>query len=121
MGFKSAMQHFGHDIKVGLEDIFPFLLTTGQAAVNLFVPGVGLLYKQTVAAVITAEQSAKVVADAGGTMTGQQKAAAVVGLMGPVIEQGLKDAGKDSSTAGVLNYINSIVTVLNTAPAPPTA
>jgi hypothetical protein len=120
MSFKSVMEHFGHDLKVGLEHLFPYLLTTGQVAVDMFFPGVSALYKQTVASVITAEQAAVAVKDAGGSMTGQQKAAAVFGLMGPIIKQGLIVAGKEGSDAEVQKYIDSVVLILNTAPAPPT-
>ena len=118
MSFKSVMQHIGHDIKVGLDFILPWAETTGAAAVATFAPGLGPLFNQTVAAVATAEQSAVAVQNAGGTMTGQQKLASVVTLMGPLIAQVLKDAGKDSSTAAVQSYINSVVAVLNVAPAP---
>ena len=37
--------------------------------------------------------------------------------MEPVIAAGLHDAGKDNSIEGVKNYINSVVTILNTIPA----
>jgi hypothetical protein len=38
--------------------------------------------------------------------------------MGPLIGQALKDAGKANDAAAVENYINAIVTILNTIPAP---
>ena len=118
MSFKSFMQHIGHDIKVGLEFILPWAQTTGEAAVATFLPTLGPLFNQTVAAVATAEQAAVAVNNSGGTMTGEQKLSAVVQLMGPLIAQTLKDAGKDSSIPSVQNYINSVVSVLNIAPAP---
>jgi len=84
----------------------------------MFAPGLGPLFKQTVATIATSEQSAVAVANAGGTMTGAQKLAAVVALIGPLIGQALKDAGKDNSVAAIENYVNGIVAILNLAPAP---
>lgn len=122
MSFKSLMQHIGHDIKVGLEFILPYAQTaTGKVAVSLLAPSLGPLFNQTVAAVATAEQAAVAVKNAGGSLTGQQKAASVVQLMGPLIKQVLTDAGKPADDAAVQKYIDSVVTILNTAPAPPSA
>lgn len=121
MSFKSLMQHIGHDIKVGLEFILPYAQTTGEVAVSLLAPSLGPLFNQTVAAVATAEQAAVAVKNAGGSLTGQQKAASVVQLMGPLIKQALTDAGKPADDAAVQKYIDSVVTILNTAPAPPSA
>ena len=121
MSFKSFMQHIGHDLKVGLEFILPWAETTGAAAIAAFAPGLGPIFNQTVAAIATAEQSAVAVANAGGKMTGEQKLSSVVALMGPLIGQVLHDAGKDNSAASIQNYINSVVAVLNVAPAPPSA
>jgi hypothetical protein len=65
---------------------------------------------------VTAEQAAAAVGKQGET--GPQKLAAVAQLMGPLIAQGLADAGKPNTDVEVQAYINSVVTILNTAPAP---
>jgi len=114
MSFTSWLDKIGHDIKVGLDKVLPWAEGAGEVAVSLFFPALGPLYNQTVAAVITAEQAAQA---AGQQKAGPQKLAAVVQLMGPLIAQGLKDAGKPNDDAAVQNYINSIVTILNAAPA----
>ena len=116
MSFKSKMQWIGHEINVGFDFIIHYAETTGEVAISLFAPSLGPLFNQTVAAVATAEQAALAVQ--GSKVSGQQKLANVVALMGPLIAQGLKDAGKDSSDAAIQAYINAIVTILNTAPAP---
>lgn len=117
--FVSFLKTVGHDLKWFLDHVLPYAATTGAVAVSVFAPGLGPLYNATVQAVITAEQSAAVVANAGGTMTGQQKAEAVFKLIGPIISQGLKDAGKDASDASVQKFIDSVVLILDTAPALP--
>lgn len=119
--FVSFLKSVGHDVKWFLDKILPFAASTGAVAISVFAPGLGPVYNATVQAVITAEQSAAQVAASGGTMTSQEKAAAVFKLVGPLISQALKDAGKDSSDATVQAYINSVVLILDTAPALPAA
>lgn len=116
--FVSFLKAVGHDVKWFLDVILPYAASTGQAAVNIFAPQFGPAYAATVQAVITMEQSAQKVKDAGGTMTSQQKAAAVFGLVGPIIKQALVDAGKDASDVGIQRFIDSVVLILDTAPAP---
>jgi hypothetical protein len=119
--FLSFLKTVGHDVKWFLDKILPYAASTGAVAISVFAPGLGPLYNATVQAVIQAEQSAVIVAQSGGTMTGQQKLEAVFKLVGPMISQGLKDAGKDGSDASVQAFINSVVLILDTAPALPTA
>ncbi len=114
--FLSFLEAVGRDFKKGLTVALPFIETVGEAAVATFVPSLGPLFNQTVSAVVTAEQSAAAIGKQTGS--GVQKAAAVVALVGPLIEQALIDAGKSSTAADVQNYINAIVTILNLAPAP---
>jgi len=114
--FVSFLEAVGRDFKKGLAVALPFIETAGEAAVATFLPALGPLFNQTVSAVVTAEQSAAAIGKQTGT--GVQKAAAVVGLVGPLIEQALIDAGKSSTAADVQNYVNAIVTILNLAPAP---
>jgi len=112
------LEAVGRDFKKGLLAAMPYIETSGELAVSIFAPGVGPLFNQTVSAVITAEQSAAAVGKQSGT--GLQKLASVVQLMGPLIAQGLTDAGKSSDTASVEAYINSVVMILNAAPSPST-
>jgi len=121
MSFKSLMEKIGHDVKVGLDFILPYAETTGKVAISVFAPALGPLFNQTVAAVATAEQAAVAVKNSGGTMTGQQKLASVAALIGPLVKQALTDAGKPSDDAAVQQWINAVVLILNTAPAPPSA
>ncbi len=110
------LEAVGRDFKKGLNLILPYAETVGEAAVAAYAPSLGPLFNQTVNAIVTAEQSA---AAAGAqSKTGTAKLAAVVGIAGPLIAQGLSDAGKPSDAIAVTNYVNSVVTVLNTAPAP---
>ncbi len=119
MSFLSFLKAVGHDFKRGLDYILPWAAGAGEVAVSLFAPALGPLFNSTVSAVVLAEQKAAALGIQSGT--GAQKLADVLQLMEPVIAAGLKDAGKDSSTAAVTAYINSVVQVLNAAPAPPAA
>lgn len=117
--FVSFLEAVGRDFENGLSVVLPFIETAGEAAIATFVPALGPLFNQTVSAVVTAEQAAAAIGKQSGT--GVQKAAAVVVLVGPLIEQALIDAGKPSDATAVQNYVNSIVAILNLAPAPVTA
>jgi hypothetical protein len=116
MSFVSFLKAVGHDFKKGLNFILPWAEGAGEVAVSLFAPALGPLFNSTVSAVVLAEQKAAALGNQAGT--GPQKLADVLQLMQPVIAQGLKDAGKDGSTAAVTSYINAVVQVLNAAPAP---
>jgi len=97
---------------------FTKFLPAAETAMAIFEPALSPMFNMTVNAVVTAEQS---FAAAGKqTGTGTQKLAAVVGVAGPLIAQGLADAGKASDTASVENYVSSVVTILNSVPAAPT-
>jgi len=110
------LEAVGKDFVHGLNLLLPYAETTGEVAVSIFAPSLGPLFNQTVNAVVTAEQSAAAASKQSGS--GPSKLAAVVSIAGPLIAQGLAVAGKSSDTAAVQGYINSVVTVLNTAPAP---
>jgi hypothetical protein len=116
MSVKTFLEAAGKDFMKGLDVILPYAETTGEAAVAVFAPSLGPLFNQTVTAIVTAEQNAA----AAGTQakTGEAKLKAVISIAGSLIEQGLKDAGKSATAADVTNYINSVVGVLNVAPAP---
>jgi hypothetical protein len=115
--FKSIMQAIGHDIKKAFDFIMPWAATTGAAAISVYAPQLGPLYNATVQAVLTAEAKWAAIGKSSGT--GQQKLADVVQSIGPLISQGLIDAGKPGDDAAVQRYISSVVTVLNTAPGLP--
>ena len=107
--FVGFLEAVGRDIKKAL----PWVSTIGEAAISVFLPGMAPIFNQTVNAVITAEQNFTLVKG-----TGEQKALAVTQIMGPLIAQALTDAGKPADATAVQNYINAIVTILNTTPAP---
>src|SRR5215831_9650619 len=111
MSFVSVMKHIGHDLKVGFEHVLPIAATYGSAVVSTFFPGAGALFNGTVSAVLLAEQK---YAALGKEKMGPQKLADVMSLMEPIIANGLHDAGLDNSSAKVIEYINAIVTILNT-------
>ena len=113
MSVKSFLETVGRDFK---KFVLPYAATAGEVAVSAFAPALGPMFDSTVTAVVTAEKSAAAVGKQTGS--GTQKLAAVVQLMGPLIAQGLQDAGKPNDTAAVEAYINSVVAVLNAAPAP---
>jgi|ERR1700722_8423440 len=111
MSFKSVLETIGTDFLKAL----PWL-QRGAGIVGIFDPALGSLFSTTVNIVATVEQ--KYAALGKQTGTGTQKLADALQIGEPVIAQGLKLAGKSSTTADVANYINSVVTVLNAAPTP---
>jgi hypothetical protein len=114
--FVSWLETAGKDFETGLVKILPWASGAGEVAVAAFAPALGPMFNSTVAAVALAEQ--KYTALGKQTGSGASKLADVVGLMEPVISKGLADAGKASDTAAVTGYVNSVVAVLNAAPAP---
>ena len=119
MSFKSWLTKVGEDFKKGLDFILPWAATAGETAVSVFAPALGPLFNSTVTAIATAEQNAAALGKQTGS--GAQKLSAVVQIAGGLIKQGLQDAGKASDEAAIQNYINAVVTILNAAPAPPSA
>lgn len=114
--FVSWLEHVGQDFKKGLDFALQFAATEGRVAVAILAPSLGPIFNTTVTAVALAEQNLTALGKQSGT--GQQKLALVLQIAGPVISQGLIDAGKAGDTAAVTNFINSVVTVLNAAPTP---
>jgi hypothetical protein len=114
--FVSFLEAVGRDFKKDLDFVLPYAATVGKAAVAVYAPALSPMFNTTVDAVVLAEKSAAAAGKQGGT--GAQKLAAVVGIAGPLIAQGLIDAGKPATSADVANYVNSVVTILNTTPAP---
>jgi hypothetical protein len=119
MSFKSWLQKVGEDFKKGLDFILPYAETAGEVAVSVYAPALGSLFNSTVTAVVQAEQNFAALGKQA--KTGAQKLAAVVTIAGGLIKQGLADAGLANDDADVENYINSVVKILNAAPAPAAA
>lgn len=116
MGFKSLLEHVGHDLKTGLRIALPFAEIGGQIAADVF--GFGPAYHATIVAVVLAEQKAVALK---ADKSGKQKLADVLQLVEPIVAQALRDAGRDSSTEAVTGYIEAVVNILNAAPAPPSS
>ena len=117
MSFKSFLQTVGSDFKKVFES--PWTQKAEQiagAALTIAFPPLGAAFNLTTSAVIMAEQKYAALGKQNGT--GPQKLADVLTISEPVIAQALADAGKDHDTAAVTAYINSVVAVLNAAPAP---
>jgi hypothetical protein len=113
--FVSFLEALGHDFKTGFTKAMPIIETAGETAVSIFAPGASALFNQTVAAAITAEQSAAAVGQQGNDV---QKLSAVASLMGPLIKQALADVGKTADDAAVEKYISAVVTILGAIPVP---
>jgi hypothetical protein len=116
MSFKSVLTKIGEDFKKGLDFVLPWAASAGEVAVSIYAPALGPMFNSTVTAVITAEQNAAALGQQKGS--GAQKLAAVTQIAGGLIKQGLTDAGRPSDVTAVQGYINSVVQILNAAPAP---
>jgi hypothetical protein len=114
MSFKSFLQKVGEDFAKAL----PWL-QKADAVVSVFNPAMGDLFNTTLNIVSVVEQKWAALGKQSGT--GIQKLADAVQIGEPVIAQGLKLAGKASDTTAVENYINSVVEIADTTPAPATA
>ena len=117
MSFKSWLTKVGEDFKKGLDFLLtnPAATTAENIAITAFAPGLGPLFNTTKAAVVLAEQNFAAIGKQSGT--GVQKSAAVIQIIGQLIKQGLTDAGMANDDAAVQKWIDSVVTVLKTAPA----
>lgn len=115
MSFKSVLQKIGEDFKKGLDVILPYAKTVGEAAVSIYAPALGPIFNQTVCAVAMAEQNFAALGKQSGS--GASKLVSATQIVGGLIKQALVDAGKPNDDAAVQNYINSVVTVLNSVPA----
>jgi hypothetical protein len=114
--FVSFLETVGRDFQKGLSFILPYAESAGEAAVAIYAPALGPMFNSTVSAVVLAEQKYAALGKQSGT--GTSKLSDVVQLIGPLIAKGLQDAGKAADAAAVNGYINSVVTILNTTPAP---
>jgi hypothetical protein len=109
--FKSFLQQVGEDFQKAL----PWLQKAG-ATLSIFDPSMGALYNTTLNIVAVVEQKWAALNKQSGT--GAQKLADALQIGEPVIAQGLKLAGKASDTAAVTNYINAVVAIASSTPAP---
>lgn len=113
--FESILEKVGKEFWKGLKFLVPIAETAGKLAIQDFAPELGPVFNTTVAAVALAEQKAAALGQQSGT--GPQKLADVVQIVGPVIAQGLADAGKPNDEAAVEKFISEVVGVLNVVPA----
>ena len=113
--FVSWLEAVGKDFQKGLSFLLPWAAGAGEVAVSAFAPALGPMFNSTVSAVVLAEQKYAVLKQQTGS--GPSKLKDVVTLMGPVIAQGLADAGRANDAPAVQTYVNSVVAVLNAAPA----
>lgn len=114
--FVSILEHIGQEFQKGLKIILPYAETAGAVAVQIFFPALGPAYNSTVGAIALAEQKYAALGQQSGT--GPQKLADVLRIVQPVVAQALSDAGKASDQTAVINYINSVVNILNSIPQP---
>jgi hypothetical protein len=101
----------GRDIK----KYFGVGVAIGETIITQFDPKLGPAFNIVANAVQTAEANAAVVGQSA--KTGTQKAAAVTGIAGNLIAAALQAAGKPATATDIQNFIASVVTALNTAPA----
>jgi len=111
MSFTSFLDKVGADFL----KVLPWA-QKGAAIIGIFDPSLGALFNSTVNIVTAVEQKYAALGKQSGT--GTQKLADALLIGEPVIAQGLKLAGMPAATADVSGYISSVVTVLNTIPAP---
>lgn len=115
------LEAVGHDFKVGLQKIDPFIKeavvlgTDAEAEVSALDPALGAILKLTVATVSSIEQ--KFAAMGQQTGSGVQKLAEVTTILEPVIGQAFSVAGKPSDFPTVQKYISAVVDFLNAIPA----
>jgi hypothetical protein len=119
--FVTFLEAIGHDFKVGLQKLDPFvkeaivLGTAAQAEVSALDPALGAILKLTVATVSSIEQKFAAMGQQAGT--GVQKLAQATTILQPVISQVFSAVGKASDVATVQNYISAVVDFLNAIPA----
>jgi hypothetical protein len=114
MSFLSVLKAVGHYAKKALDVTLPVAASAGKIAVMIYAPGLSPMFNKTVDAVVQAEADSIA---AGKVKDGKAKSAAVISAIGPVIEQGLVDAGLDGNAAQVQQYIDTVVFLLKTIPA----
>lgn len=123
--FVSFLDDVGKDFKKGLSKLAPFMVeatTLAQDAepeVAALDPALGAIFKTVVSTVSEVEQKFAALGQQSGS--GEQKLAAALTILEPVVSQSFAAAGKASDTGTVTNYINAVVGFLNAIPASGTA
>lgn len=118
--FVTFLESIGHDFKVGLTKLDPFIkdgigiATAAEGEISTLDPALGVIFKTVVTTVSEVEQ--KFAAMGTQTGTGIQKLATAVTILEPVVSQAFSAAGKASDTATVSKYISSVVDFLNAIP-----
>lgn len=115
MSFLSFLKAVGKDIEHGLAKVLPIAQAV-EPFLAIAAPGFAPIYNATVGVVVQTEQKWAAIGKQDGT--GQQKLAEVVSVLGPIIQQGFSVAGKPADPAQVQAYINAVVALLNSLPAP---
>jgi len=111
--FISKLEAIGKGVNKGILKILPFA-QNAEPEVDALIPQLGPLYNSTVAAITLAEQNAAAVGAAG---SGAAKSAAVLGIAGNLIQQGLKDAGQPNDAAAAQKWIDAVILTLKLSPA----
>ena len=115
MGFKTFLQHVGHDIEHGFAKAAP-IIQKAEPFVDVFFPGFGPLFATTVNEVISVEQKFTAIGQQSGS--GTSKASAVLTVIEPVAQQLLAQAKLPSDSATVKRWLDGCVALLNGIPAP---
>jgi hypothetical protein len=123
--FVTFLEAIGHDFKVGLQKLDPFMrkaVAIAQAAepeIAALDPAIGVIFTTVVSTISTIEQ--KFAAMGAQSGTGAQKLAEATTILQPLVTQAFTAAGKAADAATVQNYISAVVNFLNAIPASPTA
>lgn len=119
-GFVSLLKAAGAKLKDFFSKVLPEAATLAKDAepiIDLAFPGISILFNATVSAVATAEAAGQAAATASTGSNGEQKLAAVLSAVGPLITAYLAQQGITASTAQVTAWVNAIVLALNALPA----
>lgn len=100
----------GQDAEKGITIAAPYISDI-SALVSLSNPALGLAISTVGSTVVLVEQKFAAIGKQSGT--GEQKAADVLAVAGPVLSDALAKSGHASGAADVQKYIDLIVTLLN--------
>lgn len=123
--FVTFLDTVGHDFKVGLQKLDPWvregivLATAAETEVSALDPAIGVIFRTVVATVSSIEQKFAAMGQQAGT--GVKKLAEATTILQPVVAQAFAAAGKVADLATVQNYISAVVGFLNAIPASVTA
>jgi len=109
----SKLEAIAKDFNKGILKILPYA-EKAEPEVDALVPSLGPAYNSTVTAIALAEQNAAAVGSAGGAAN---QSAAVISIVGNLVQSELKAAGQPATAADVEKYVNAVYAVLSTAPS----